>query len=167
MFIIHTGSPTQSRDLRITMFIYCLVCALDVAMLSNFTFHCLQGNNFKHFGFAFFFIYTGVAYFSPLLHILSAFSGSDNILRMAGNMNSMMLTINYPLTFIFMCINSDIAEFKVLLIVMIAVKMILSMMTSKIRTFLKNPRYGTNEYKLRIVMAHQLKKRKFQTSILG
>ena len=130
------------------MFLYCLVCALDVAMLSNFTFHCFHGNNFKHFGFAFFFIYAGVAYFSPILHILSAFSGSDNILRMAGNMNTMMLTINYPLTFFFMCINSDIAEFKALLIVMIAVKMILSFMTAKIRAHLKNPRYGSNEYKL-------------------
>lgn len=130
LFLNHMGSPTSSKDLKFTMFMYCLICSCDVAMLSNFTFHCFNGHNFEHFGFAFFFLLFGVPYFSPILHILSAFSGSDNFLRMAGNMNTMLVTINYPLTFFFMCIYSDIPEYKILLIIMTAVKICLSYMTA-------------------------------------
>ena len=167
LFINHMGSPTASRDLKFTMFMYCLVLSFDVAMLSNFTFHCFNGHNFEHFGFAFFFLPLLVPYFSPFLHIVSAFTGNDNILRMAGNMNTMTVCINYPLTFFFMCCYSDIAEFKILLVMMLSSKITLSYLTAQIRQYLRNPRYGSNEYQLRLIMARQLKKRQAQTKILG
>jgi hypothetical protein len=78
---------------------------------------------------------------------------------MAGNMNTMVMSFNYPITFFFMCVNSDISEYKLLIVLMYAVKVGLSVMTAKIRHYLRNPRYGSNEYQLRLIMARQLKKR--------
>jgi len=168
LFINHHGSPTYNKDLNGYFLLYSVVLALDITVLINFCFHCfLNAENFSSFGWVFCFILAGVPFYAPLCAMVSAFTGSESMLRLTGNMNSMSICFNYPLTMFAMAVNGDDAEYLVMLTFMLLVKVILSAIAAKIRAYLQNPRFGQNDIAVRKMMARQASKRHAQAEILG
>jgi len=62
--------------------------------------------NLSTFGWVFFFLYFGVPYLSPVLAIGAAISGSSNLLKAVGNLNSLECMVNIPLT-LYACLIHD------------------------------------------------------------
>lgn len=130
LFINHMGTPSYRKDLTCTFIMYSILMSFDITLLVNFTFHCFAEDNFEKFGFIFCFVLFAVPYLSAIFHIIAAFSGEDIWLRVAGNMNSMLISINYPLTFIALMFMGDAVEYKVMLVLMTMNKCVLSFITA-------------------------------------
>jgi len=78
---------------------FAAVLSLDIMLLVNLTFHIfLPVTNFTKFGWVFFFVYFLVPYISPILAITSAIQGSHHLLKQVGNLNSLVIMVNVPLT---------------------------------------------------------------------
>jgi len=74
------------------------------------------------------------------------------MLKLTGNMNSMTIVFNIPLTAVFCILSNDDILYLLLLAMMLVTKSILSMITSKIRMYLSNPRFAANNSKLKKIM---------------
>ena len=133
LFINHHGSPTVQKDLSYYFALYSVLLAFDVTVLINFTLHIFaKGDNFPNFGWVFFFILFGVPYFSPLFAIFAAVQGSNGWLKLSGNMNSMCVCFNIPLT-AFACIaTGDDSFYLIILAMMMVIKCGLSALSAKI-----------------------------------
>lgn len=141
----HHGSPTNSKDLYRIFALFAAVLTIDILLLINFTLHIfIPVTNFYEFGWLFFFIFFGIPYFSPLIAFFAAMTGNDQLLKTTGNMNSMMICFNIPLTVIFQWIYDDDPIYYLLLATMIFVKVCLSAVSAKVRMYLINPRYSKN-----------------------
>lgn len=133
--------------------LYSIIFAVDITCLINFSFHCfLNSKNFSSFGWVFTFILFGVPFFAPLFAIISAFTGSESWLRLSGNMNSMCVCVNYPVTFLVCLITHDDPMYLVMIVFMLVVKCCLSAITAKIRMYLNNPRFAQNNATLTKIM---------------
>ena len=130
LFINHMGTPSYRKDLTCTFILYSILMSFDITLLVNFTFHCFAEDNFYRFGFIFFFILFGVPFFSAIFHLVAAVTGKDSMLRAAGNMNSMLISINYPLTLVALIVMGDAVEYKVMLVLMTMNKCALSFLTA-------------------------------------
>ena len=145
----HHGSPTNSKDLNYVFALFAAVLTIDILLLINFTLHIfIPKTNFNEFGWLFFFVFFGIPYLSPLIAFIAAMSGNDQLLKTTGNMNSMMICFNIPLTLGFMFIHNDDPIYYLLLAFMVFVKVCLSGVSAKVRMFLINPRYSKNQEKL-------------------
>jgi len=72
LFINHHGSPTTNKDISSYFALYAAVLALDITLLINFSFHIfMKGDNFKNFGWVFFFVLFGVPYLSPIFAVIA------------------------------------------------------------------------------------------------
>jgi hypothetical protein len=88
----HFGSPTSTNDLNIVFALFSAVLTLDIMLLINYTYHLFTPKaNFNTFGWPFLLLWPLIPYLSPLIAFLGAFLGSNDLLKMAGSMNSMML----------------------------------------------------------------------------
>jgi len=125
--------------------LYAAILAFDIGVLINFTFHIFREHNFDKFGWVFTFVLFGVPYLAPVYAIMSAIMGSEKMLRISGNLNSMTVCFNYLLTFFACYISADDLMYLIMLGFMFLFKSILSAITAKIRMYLSNPRYGWNE----------------------
>ena len=95
----HHGKPASENTLTFFFVLFAAVLSVDILLLINFTFHIfLPVTNFYNFGWAFFFVYGGVPYLSPILAIISAVKGSPHLLKQVGNFNSLEIMVNIPLT---------------------------------------------------------------------
>lgn len=154
LFINHHGSPSNSKDLHGWFMLYAFVFALDVTVLINFSFHCFYyQSNFNAFGWVFAFLLVGVPYLAPMFAIVSTILGSENLLRITGNLNSMTVCFNYSLTFFACLISKDDVMYSVMLVFMFFTKCVLSAVAAKIRVYLANPRYAWNEETLNTIMS--------------
>ena len=168
----HQGSPTAAiatEDFTCMFMLYSIVVALDITNLINFTFHIFRkgDDNFENFGWVFFFVLFGVPYLSPLFAFISALKGSPRWLKLTGNMNSMCVCFNYPLTLLACVISRDDPYYLVFIVWMMFTKCALSFVSGKIRMYLYNPRYGENLVTIREMFTNQLGKRNRQIDILG
>jgi hypothetical protein len=162
------GAPPNTKDLSSYFMVYACILALDILLLINFTFHIFIGrDHFKNFGWVFMFVLFGVPYLSPVFAIMGAFTGNQNMLKLTGNMNSMTIVFNIPLTAVALFLNGDDILYLLLLAVMLVTKSLLSGITSKIRMYLSNPRFAANNMKLRKIMYRQRKRAAVREDILG
>jgi hypothetical protein len=150
----HHGSPTKTKDLNRVFALFAAVLTVDILLLINFTLHIfIPVTNFYHFGWLFFFVFFGIPYFSPMIAVLASLSGSDQLLKTTGNMNSMMICFNIPLTIAFMFLHDDDPIYYLLLASMVFVKVCLSAVSAKVRMYLINPRYSKNQEKLSKILS--------------
>lgn len=78
----HFGSPTRSNDLNIVFALFAATLSMDIMVIVNYTYHLfLPMSNFTSFGWAFFFVWFGIPYLSPLIAFIAAFVGSDSLLK--------------------------------------------------------------------------------------
>ena len=141
----HHGSPTRSKDLYNIFALFAAVLTIDILLLINFTLHIfIPVSNFKEIGWPFFFVFFGIPYFSPMIAFFAALTGNDQLLKTTGNMNSMMICFNIPLTVGFMMWHKDDPIYYLLLSTIILIKVLLSALSAKVRIFLINPRYAKN-----------------------
>lgn len=139
----HHGSPPGSKDLSFVFAFFAACVALDFMLLINYTLHIMVPvSNFYSFGWVFMFIIFGVPYFSPLLAFVAALNGSPQLLQTVGNMNSLMICVNIPLTLVVSYIKNDDPVYFLQLLMMVAVKVFVSQSSAKVRMFLINPRYS-------------------------
>ena len=162
------GAPPKSKDLTVYFLIYSAILALDIILLMQMTFHCVTpSKNFHNFGWVFFFLMFGVPYLSPLFAYLGAIFGSQQLFVLTGNMNSSMILCNIPLTAFFLVWQHDDVIYLLILTLMLLVKSALSFVTSKIRMYMSNPRFASNNQKLVKILSRQAKRLYTRESILG
>jgi len=78
----HHGTPPASKDLSIIFALYSAVVALDLLLLLNYTFHIfIPMNSYYSFGWIFVLVFPGVPYISPILALISAFMGSEHLMK--------------------------------------------------------------------------------------
>jgi hypothetical protein len=148
--------------------LYSALLAFDITVLINFTLHIFaKGDNFPNFGWVFFFILFGVPYFSPLFALFAAVQGSNGWLKLSGNMNSMCVCFNIPLTAFACMATGDDPFYLIILAFMMVLKCGLSALSAKIGQFLVNPRYGQNRASIRKILKAQALKRNKQVEVLG
>ena len=77
----HHGSPTNTKDLNVIFALFAGVLTVDILLLINFTLHIfLPVTNFYEFGWAFFFVFFGIPYFSPIIALIAALTGNNHLL---------------------------------------------------------------------------------------
>lgn len=156
LLLKHHGNPPGTKDLNWVFILYSAVLALDFLMLINFTMHIITPiENFASFGWAFVFMFAGVPYLAPLFAIFAAITGRQTLMKTMGNLNSMAIIFNIPLTMLLSIINRDDAVYLLLLTLMICAKIALSALGAKVRMFLINPRYSKNKVKLLKILSRQ------------
>lgn len=164
----HHGSPTNSKDLNMVFALFAGILTFDILLLINFTLHIfIPVTNFKAFGWPFFFVFFGIPYLSPLIAFTAALTGNDKLLKTSGNMNSMMICFNIPLTVFFQFLKGDDPIYYLLLATMVFIKVLLSGVSAKVRMYLSNPRYSKNQEKLSKILIRQKDKLKIRDDILG
>lgn len=164
----HHGKPPSTTQLTQFFVAFAAVLSLDIMLLVNFSFHIfLPVTNFNKFGWVFFFVYFLVPYLSPLLAIASAIKGSDFLLKQVGNMNSLVIMVNIPLTAFAAIYNDDDPYWLLNLVLMIFVKVLLSAVSAKVCQNLINPRYSKNQDKLVKILNRQKDKLQKRNEILG
>jgi len=162
------GAPPNTKDLSSYFMFYACMLALDILLLVNFTFHIfIKPSNFKSFGWAFTLVLFGVPYLSPIFAFLAALTGNQNMLKLTGNMNSMTIVFNIPLTALMCVWNNDDVLYLLMLAVMLVTKSVLSLITAKIRMYLSNPRFASNNSKLIKILRRQRKRMEVRDDILG
>lgn len=109
----------------------------------------------------------GVPYLSPVFAFLAALTGNQNMLKLTGNMNSMTIVFNIPLTAVMCWFNDDDVLYLLMLAVMLVTKSVLSLITAKIRMYLSNPRFAANNSKLIKILRRQRKRMEVRDDILG
>jgi hypothetical protein len=145
----HHGSPTKSKDFNSVFVLYSCLVAIDCMVLINYTLHIfLPFRHFQQFGWAFFWFYFGVPYFSPILALLSAYTGNLEMMKTMGNMNSLMIMFNIPLTIFVSVLCKEDPIYYLALIFMVMLKVLISGLSAKVRHFMINPRFQSNEVKL-------------------
>lgn len=101
----HTGSPSNFKDLNLVFALFAAILTIDIIVLVSYTFHLLLMINVADkpgFGWVTLaFCLFGAPYFSPILAILASCTGNDQLIKTMGNMNSIMIAINVPLTLFF------------------------------------------------------------------
>jgi len=108
LFAKHHGSPPATKDLNSFFILYACILAIDILLLVGFTYHCFTPTaHFQTFGWAFMFLHFGVPFFAPLCAMLSVCFGSQSLMKTSGNLNSMMMLFNIPITIILLIINDD------------------------------------------------------------
>lgn len=168
MLTKHHGKPPSTDQLTPFFVAYAAVLSLDIMLLVNFTFHVfLPSTNFGRFGWCFFFMYPLVPYLSPIFSILGAMKGSPFLLKQVGNINSLCIMVNIPVTAIFAFLSDDDPYWFLLLLVMIWCKVLLSAVSAKVCQNLANPRYSKNQEKLEKILNKQRDKLKKRNEILG
>ena len=156
----HHGSPAASKDLSLIFALYSAVVALDLLLLLNYTFHIfIPIQNFYSFGWIFTFVYAGVPYISPILALISSFMGSEHLMKQVGNLNAITMCFNIPIVMVVSLLSNDDPIYAVTLSMMILVKVIMSMLSAKVRMFLVNPRYHSNKEKLTKILDRQKHKK--------
>ena len=109
----------------------------------------------------------GVPYLSPVFAFLAALTGNQNMLKLTGNMNSMTIVFNIPLTAVMCWFNDYDVLYLLMLAVMLVTKSVLSLITAKIRMYLSNPRFAANNSKLIKILRRQRKRMEVRDDILG
>ena len=111
-------------------------------VLFNYSLHIfVPFTHYEQFGWAFFWFYFGVPYFSPILAIMTAYTGKYEYMKMMGNMNSMMIMFNIPLTMAMSVIWNEDPLYYLVLILMVMLKVMISGLSAKIRHYMINPRF--------------------------
>lgn len=156
------------KDLNWVFTLYSAVLALDLMMLINFTMHIFTpAENYDKFGWAFLFVFFGVPYLAPFFAIIAAITGDSTLMKTMGNLNSIAIIFNIPLTMLLSIINGDDAVYLLLLTLMICSKIALSALGAKVRMYLINPRYSKNKVKLLKILSRQNHKLRLREQILG
>ena len=129
----HHATPPLTGYLTPFFVAFAGVLSLDILLLIEFTFHMfLPSTNLAAFGWAFCFFYFMVPYLSPLFAIASAITGNADLLKQVGNLNSLQIMVNIPLTMLLAMINEDDPQFLLLMMIMIWVKVALSAVSAKV-----------------------------------
>lgn len=165
----HHGSPALNKDLNGVFILFAALLALDFMLLFQFTMNMFYPwHNYADFGWVFMWIYFGIPYLAPLCAFIAAFFASPRLMRANGNMNSIMILVNIPLTFIAHLKNdgNDLA-FLLTLGLMVMVKILQSIVGAKIRMYMINPRYSQNRRKILKLQALQKQKIQNREAILG
>lgn len=138
----HQGSPTKSKDFNLIFILYSALIAIDCLVLFNYSLHIfIPISHYEQFGWAFFWFYFGVPYFSPMLALASAYTGNLEMIKIMGNMNSMMIMFNIPLTIVMSIIWDEDPLYYLVLIFMVMLKVAISALSAKVRHFMINPRF--------------------------
>ena len=106
-----------------------------------------------------FWFYFGVPYFSPILAIMTAYTGNHEYLEVMGNMNAIMIMFNIPLTIVMSIIWDEDPLYYLVLILMVMLKVIISALSAKIRHYMINPRFQSNAKKLEKILNKQQQKK--------
>jgi hypothetical protein len=80
-------------------------------------------------------------------------------------MNSMMICFNIPLTVYLSWIKKDDIVYLLILAGMVAIKILISGISAKVRMYLINPRYSKNREKLDKILTRQNTKLKIRDEI--
>ena len=83
-----------------------------------------------------------------MLAIISTYTGNCDLMKTMGNVNSMMIMFNIPLTILMSIINNEDPLYYLVLIFMVVLKVFISGLSAKIRHFMINPRFQANSVKL-------------------
>ena len=164
----HHGKPPARQDVTIFLVVLAGVLGFDVLLLANFCFHiALPPSNFGAFGWAFILVYPLVPFFSPLMAISAAITGSAGMLKAVGNLNATMIMFNLPLTLLLSYLNHDDPQYLLMLTLMGFVKVLTSGVAAKVVQHLVNPRYEKNQQKLKKILERQRKKIAMREDIIG
>jgi len=105
-------------------------------------------------GWPFLFVYLGVPYISPLLAIVSAWTASYNLIKTMGNLNAIMIMFNIPLTVLLSWKNGEDPIYYLVLFLMMAMKVMISVLSSKVMHYMTNPRFCANDVKLKKILSN-------------
>lgn len=168
MFVRQTGSHPNVKDLTPWFVTYSAVMSLDFLMLINYSLHVfIPATNFQRFGWAFVVWVTGAPYIAPILGFCAAFQGDVRMMQVASKFHSYTIVFNIPLSAVISYFARDDPVFFLELAAMVLIKMALSATSSKIRQYLLNPRFASNNIKLMKIMTKQGEKIQKRQEILG
>jgi hypothetical protein len=149
----HHGSPTKSKDFNLVFILYSALVAIDAMVLFDYTMHIFTPIiHYEEFGWAFFWFYFGVPYFSIILAMASAYTGNHELMKLMGNMNSIMIVFNIPLTILMSALNNEDPVYYLVLVFMVLLKVMISGLSAKIRHYIVNPRFQANSLKLEKIL---------------
>jgi hypothetical protein len=156
----HHGSPTKAKDFNLVFIMYSALIAIDAMVLFDYTMHIfIPVKHYEQFGWAFIWFYFGVPYFSLLLAVVSAYTGSHELMKLMGNMNSIMIVFNIPFTILVSAMNGEDPLYYLVLLFMVVLKVLISGLSAKIRHFIVNPRFQANATKLEKILNKQQQKK--------
>jgi len=158
MLVKNHGSQPLDKDLNKWHLLYSALLAFDFMILVNYTLHIFVASNFGKFGWSFFFVYWMVPYYSPLLAFISAISASERALKIMGHMNSICITVNIPVVIIVSLYNDEDPAYYLILFFMICIKILVNIVSARVRQYTINPRYQSNKAKLTKILARQKQK---------
>lgn len=85
LFMKNHGTPPKSKDITGVLMLYSMLLTLDLLLLSNITLEIFSPiddyENFRNFGWVFFFVYFGVPYLAPIVGLIAAVKKSDSMMR--------------------------------------------------------------------------------------
>jgi hypothetical protein len=168
LLVKHHGKPPGSTNLTPFFVAFAAVLSIDIMLLINFTFHLfLPVSNMHKFGWVFCCLYFGVPYLSPIIAVAASITGDPQLLKQTGNLNSLEITVNIPLTIAASMYYDDDPVFILFLVLMIWFKVALSGVSAKVCQNLINPRYAKNQVKLKKILKRQKEKMRKREEILG
>lgn len=168
MLIKNHGSQPKDKDFNNWLLLYSFLLAIDFMILFHYTLHIfVPFDNFAKFGWIFFFIYWMVPYYSPILAFLGAIYANEGFLKIMGHMNSICITVNIPLVFLLSIYNDEDPSYHLVLMLMVAVKILVNIVSSRVRQYIINPRYESNKTKLTKILQRQKTKLRKREEILG
>ena len=88
-------------------------------------------------------------------------------MKVMGNMNSIMIMCNIPLTILMSMLNNEDPVYYLVLIFMVVLKVIISGLSAKIRHYIVNPRFQANSIKLEKILNKQQQKKELAENIIG
>ena len=94
------------------------------------------------------FIYWLVPFYPPILAMFGALYADDKFLKIMGHMNAICIKVNIPLVIILSLYNDEDPSYYLILIFMIAIKILVNIVSSRVRQYIINPRYESNKAKL-------------------
>lgn len=144
------------------------IVSLDIILLMNFTLHISYPlTNYNQFGWAFVLMPPLVPYMAPVAAIAACASGSIGVFRTVNNLNAITVLINIPLTMLLAISSNDDPVFVFLLLIMIFVKTAFSSISAKIAHSLSNPKYMSNQEKIKKIFKIQRERVEKRNEVLG
>lgn len=168
MFVRQTGSHPNVKDLTPWFVTYSAVLALDVLLLINYSLHIfLPISNFLRVGWSFVIWVLCAPFIAPIMGFFAAYLGNVRMMQTSSKFHSYTIIFNIPLSIIICLIQEDDPVFLLEFVFMIFVKIALSAVSSKIRQYLMNPRFASNDIKLKKILSKQGQKIQKSQEIIG
>mmetsp|Transcript_4035 Transcript_4035/g.6815 ORF Transcript_4035/g.6815 Transcript_4035/m.6815 type:complete len:761 (+) Transcript_4035:2773-5055(+) len=163
LFFKNVGSASMTKDPTQMIMVYSLTLALDLLLLTSITLEILSPEddyeNMTIFGWAFLLFYPLVPYLAPLVGVLGALRKDISLMRALGNLNSFAIAFNVFISCLLCLFWHDDPAYLLMFLVFVLNKMVISAVSARLRQYMANPRFASNQHKLQKMMRSQRAKK--------